>query len=93
MIKRKYLAKGFVQIYTGNGKGKTTAAIGQTIRAVGEGYRSLIIQFMKEFPYSELKLLENFKEFIAIEQYAGDDFVYKKELPNEKEKEKVVESG
>jgi len=88
-IQRKHLDKGYTQIYTGEGKGKTTAAIGQTIRAAGEGYRSLIIQFMKEFPYSELKSLEKFKEFIEIEQYAGDDFVYKKELPDEKEKNKA----
>ena len=88
-IQRKHLGKGYIQIYTGKGKGKTTAAIGQAIRAAGEGYCSLIIQFMKEYPYSELKSLENFKEFIEIEQYAGDEFVYKKELPDEKEKAKA----
>lgn len=88
-IQRKYLDKGFIQIYTGNGKGKTTAAIGQAVRAAGEGYRSLVIQFMKEFPYSELKSLENLKEFIEVEQYTGDEFVYKKELPDEHEKAKA----
>ena len=89
-IQRKHLDKGFTQIYTGNGKGKTSAAIGQAIRAAGEGYRSLIIQFMKEYPYSELKALKNFKDYIEIEQYAGDDFVYKKELPSKDEKDKAV---
>jgi len=59
---RKHLEKGYIQIYTGNGKGKTTAAIGQAIRASGAGFKSLIIQFMKEYPYSELKALEHFKE-------------------------------
>ena len=89
-IQRKHLDKGYVQIYTGNGKGKTTAAIGQVIRAAGNGYRSLIIQFMKEYPYSELIALKSFKEFIELEQYAGDDFVYKKELPPKEEKDKAM---
>lgn len=89
-IKRKQLAKGFIQVYTGNGKGKTTAAIGQAIRAAGAGYRSLIIQFMKEYPYSELKALKHFQEYITIKQFCGDDFVYKKELPSEDEKNKAI---
>ncbi|KUG25923.1 cob(i)alamin adenosyltransferase [hydrocarbon metagenome] len=88
-VERKHLEKGYIQIYTGNGKGKTTAAIGQAIRASGAGFKSLIIQFMKEYPYSELKALEHFKEYITIEQYCGDEFVYKKELPNEEEKNKA----
>lgn len=85
----EHLNKGFTQIYTGNGKGKTTAAIGQAIRAAGAGYKSLIIQFMKEYPYSELRALEYLKEFISVEQYCGDGFVYKRELPSEDEKRKA----
>lgn len=88
-IQRKNLDKGYIQIYTGNGKGKTTAAIGQAIRAAGNGYKSLIIQFMKEYPYSELISLKKFEEYIEVEQYGGDDFVYKKELPSREEKEKA----
>ncbi|MDZ7766371.1 MAG: cob(I)yrinic acid a,c-diamide adenosyltransferase [Melioribacteraceae bacterium] len=91
-IQRTHLDKGYIQIYTGNGKGKTTAAIGQAIRAAGNGYRSLIIQFMKEYPYSELTALKQFKEFIEIEQYCGDDFVYKNELPSKEEKDKAVKA-
>lgn len=91
-IQRTHLDKGYIQIYTGNGKGKTTAAIGQAIRAAGNGYRSLIIQFMKEYPYGELTALKQFKEFIEIEQYCGDDFVYKNELPSKEEKNKAVKA-
>ncbi len=54
-----------VQVYTGNGKGKTTAALGQALRAVGHGWRVLMIQFMKGDPkYGELlatQAIDNFK--------------------------------
>lgn len=86
------LNKGFIQVYTGNGKGKTTAAIGQAVRAAGAGMKSYIIQFMKEYPYSELNSLKYLSEWITIEQKGGDDFVYKKELPTEVEKTKAKEA-
>jgi cob(I)alamin adenosyltransferase len=79
------LQEGFVQIYTGDGKGKSTAAIGQAVRAAGFGLKTYIAQFMKEYPYNELISLEYLSEWITIEQFGGDDFVYKKELPGEKE--------
>lgn len=79
------LKQGFVQIYTGNGKGKSTAAIGQAVRAAGFGLKTYIVQFMKEFPYNELISLKHLSEWIAIEQFGGDEFVYKKELPGEEE--------
>jgi cob(I)alamin adenosyltransferase len=82
MIKLK---QGFVQIYTGNGKGKSTAAIGQAVRAAGFGLKTYIAQFMKEYPYNELISLKYLSEWIAIEQFGGDEFVYKKELPGEEE--------
>lgn len=79
------LQKGFVQIYTGNGKGKSTSAIGQAVRAAGFGLKTYIAQFMKEYPYSELISLKHLSEWITIEQFGGDEFVYKKELPGEEE--------
>jgi len=79
------LKQGFVQIYTGNGKGKSTAAIGQAVRAAGFGLKTYIAQFMKEYPYNELISLKHLSEWISIEQFGGDEFVYKKELPNEEE--------
>ena len=81
--------KGFVQIYTGNGKGKTTAAIGQAVRAAGFGLKTYIAQFMKEFPYNELKSLRYLSEWITIEQFGKDDFVYKRELPKSEDIAKV----
>jgi len=83
------LNQGFVQIYTGNGKGKSTAAIGQAVRAAGSGLKTYIAQFMKEYPYSELISLKNLSQWITIEQFGGDDFVYKKELPAKEELDKA----
>ena len=87
----KKLEQGFVQIYTGNGKGKSTAAIGQAVRAAGFGLKTYIAQFMKEFPYNELISLKYLSEWITIEQFGGDEFVYKKELPGKEELAKAKE--
>lgn len=83
------LEKGFIQVYTGNGKGKSTAAIGQIIRAAGFGYKSFILMLMKEFPYNEIKIFELLKNFISFAQVGKDDFVFRKELPSEFEKQKI----
>lgn len=86
---KQKLDKGYIQVYTGNGKGKTTAAIGQAVRAAGFGLRTYFVMFMKEFPYNEIKSLEMLKEFISIVQVGKDDFVYKKVPPSEEEKSKI----
>jgi cob(I)alamin adenosyltransferase len=77
--------RGFIQIYTGNGKGKTTAAIGLAVRAAGAGLKSYIIQFMKDFPYSESKSLIELNQWITIEKVGTDDFVFRKENPPQEE--------
>lgn len=83
------LKKGFIQVYTGNGKGKTTAALGQAIRSSGSGMKSLIIQFMKDFPYGELRALKSLEPLITIEQYGNDTFVFEKRPPEDKEKKEI----
>ena len=85
----KKLEKGYIQIYTGSGKGKSTAAIGQAVRAAGYGLKSYIAQFMKEYPYNELISLKYLSAWISIEQFGGDEFVYKKELPGENDLKKA----
>ena len=70
------LTKGLIHVYTGNGKGKTTAAIGLGIRAVGEGLNVLMIQFMKGRRYSEIDALENIPQFTVL-QFGRDEFVSK----------------
>jgi len=66
--------KGYVQIYTGNGKGKTTASLGLAVRAAGAGLNVYIVQFLKKGDYSEIKALSRF-ENITIEQYGLGKFV------------------
>jgi cob(I)alamin adenosyltransferase len=82
--------RGYIHVYTGNGKGKTTAAIGLAVRAAGAGLKTYIVQFMKEFPYSELTGLKYIEEFITVEQFGGDDFVYKKEKPGKEDIDKIM---
>ncbi|MBW2502227.1 MAG: cob(I)yrinic acid a,c-diamide adenosyltransferase [Deltaproteobacteria bacterium] len=67
--------KGYVQIYTGNGKGKTTAALGLAIRAAGAGLKVFIAQFIKGQQYSELKSLQKLSGWITVEQYGLPSFV------------------
>jgi cob(I)alamin adenosyltransferase len=65
---------GTIQLYTGNGKGKTTAALGAALRAVGHGKRVAMIQFMKGRLYGELAAARKLDGF-TIEQYGRDEFV------------------
>lgn len=53
--------KGLIQIYTGDGKGKTTASIGQAIRARGHKFKVCFVYFfknLKDFPYGEMEILK-----------------------------------
>ncbi len=70
------LDRGYVQVYTGNGKGKTTAALGLTLRAVGAGLKVYIAQFLKGQDYSEIKCLnERFSDSVKVEQFGTPRFV------------------
>ena len=67
--------KGYIQIYTGEGKGKTTAALGLALRAAGAGLQVYMAQFLKKGDYSEIKALERFAEHITVEQFGLGHFV------------------
>jgi len=75
--------KGYVQIYTGNGKGKTTASLGLSIRAAGAGLKVYIAQFLKMGDYSEIKALQRFSDLITVEQFGQGKFVKGKPSPEE----------
>ena len=67
--------KGYIQVYTGNGKGKTTAALGLALRAAGAGLRVYIAQFVKGMKYSELDILPRLSDYITLKQYGRDCFI------------------
>jgi len=66
---------GLVQVYTGDGKGKTTAALGLALRAAGHGLRTYIGQFLKGRPTGELKAAKLLEPYLTIEQFGEADFV------------------
>ncbi|MGD8801097.1 MAG: cob(I)yrinic acid a,c-diamide adenosyltransferase [Desulfobacterales bacterium] len=75
--------RGYIQVYTGNGKGKTTAAIGLAIRAAGAGLKVFIAQFIKMGDYSEIKALRRFSDLITVEQFGLGRFTDGKPLPED----------
>lgn len=68
------MRKGYIQVYTGKGKGKTTAALGLALRAAGAGLRVFMAQFVKQRRCSEHKMLERFQDVITIKRY-GKGFI------------------
>ncbi len=70
------LTKGLVQVYTGNGKGKTTASLGLVFRALGHGLRIHVMQFMKgQTIYGELESAKQFADRLTIEQVGLPGFI------------------
>jgi cob(I)alamin adenosyltransferase len=74
---------GYVQVYTGDGKGKTTAALGLALRAAGAGLRVYIAQFIKAKDYSEIKALSRYADLITIEQFGRGRFINGKFSPED----------
>lgn len=68
--------KGYIHIYTGNGKGKTTAALGLALRCAGAGKNVFIGQFVKGMHYSELDALDRFSDRITLKQYGRECFIH-----------------
>lgn len=85
------LNKGYIHVYTGNGKGKTSAAVGIAVRAAGAGLKTYFAQLMKSYLYSELNTLKKIPE-IETEQFCDDSFVLEKRLPSVAEKMKAKEA-
>lgn len=69
------LAEGLVQVYTGDGKGKTTAALGLGLRAAGNGLKVLIVQFVKGRETGELHAVKAFGERFRIKQFGAGRFI------------------
>jgi len=86
------LAKGYVQVYTGNCKGKTTAALGLAFRAMGRGLKTYIGQFMKGQQYGELEAAKLVTPYITIEQYGKNEFIHV-QTPPEQEDVRMAQEG
>jgi cob(I)alamin adenosyltransferase len=78
------IGKGYVQVYTGSGKGKTTASLGLAVRAAGHGLKTVIIQFMKGWiDYGELAGVRMLAPHVELHQVGRDTFVNRKKLDPE----------
>lgn len=75
---------GSIQIYTGNGKGKTTSALGLIPAALGRGKKVFVGQFLKSGKYSEMSALQRFPDQITVEHYGLGKFVQGR--PSEEDK-------
>jgi len=72
------MKNGLIQVYTGNGKGKTTAALGLALRAVGHGLKVLVVQFMKgNIEYGELESAKKLSPYLTIKRIGREIFVSK----------------
>ena len=78
-MNKKKFGKGLIQVYTGNGKGKTTAALGLALRAVGHGFKVFVIQFLKGGRiYGELGSAKKLSPYLTIVPMGREHFVNKK---------------
>lgn len=76
-------SRGCLQVYTGDGKGKTTAALGLALRAVGAGLRVYIAQFIKKGDYSEIKALQMLGGAVEVHQFGQGMFLFREPTPEE----------
>jgi len=67
--------RGCLEVYTGDGKGKTTAALGLALRAAGRGQKVFIGQFMKLYPYGELESLRALSGRVVLEQFGSPECI------------------
>lgn len=78
------MEQGRVQVYTGNGKGKTTAALGLALRAVGRGFKVCMVQFIKGGgEYGEHEAARRLAPLLTIHQTGRDNWIFKDKLDPE----------
>ena len=71
------MSQGLLIVNTGDGKGKTTAALGQAFRAIGHGFRVCFLQFLKgSWKYGELEAAKRFEDLMEI-RALGKGFTWK----------------
>ncbi len=82
--------QGYIQVYTGDGKGKTTAALGLALRCLGAGCRVLICQFLKKGDFNEVKAIKAcFGDKATILQFGSGRFI--RGRPGREDRQRVLE--
>jgi cob(I)alamin adenosyltransferase len=76
---------GYIQVYTGNGKGKTTAALGLALRAAGHGMKTYFGQFLKGQHYGELDAAAKLSPFLRIERFGREGFLHITDGPDDED--------
>ena len=84
-MKEKTQFIGYIQVYTGSGKGKTTAALGLALRAAGYKHKVYIGQFLKGQEYGELLSAKKLSPYITIEQFGRKGFIHVTKDPDEED--------
>ena len=84
-MKQKTKFKGHIQVYTGDGKGKTTAALGLALRAAGYKHKVYIGQFLKGQEYGELLSAKKLQPYVTIEQFGRKGFIHVTKDPDEED--------
>ena len=74
-----------MQVYTGEGKGKTTAALGLALRACGSGLKVFLVQFAKGRPSGELAALARFADLVTVRQFGREGFILGEPEPEDRE--------
>ncbi|MGD8536004.1 MAG: cob(I)yrinic acid a,c-diamide adenosyltransferase [Candidatus Aminicenantes bacterium] len=88
-MKEKSKRTGYIQVYTGSGKGKTTAALGLALRAAGHKQRVYIGQFLKGQIYGELLSAKQLSPYITIEQFGRKGFIHVTKDPDKEDIQKA----
>ena len=88
-MKEKIKHRGYIQVYTGSGKGKTTAALGLALRAAGHKQRVYIGQFLKGQMYGELLSAKQLSPYLTIEQFGRKGFIHVTKDPDKEDIQKA----
>ena len=92
VLKEAVMSEGVIQIYYGEGHGKSTAAIGNAIHVASEGKSVIIIQFLKGKDENELAFLNRLEPEIKVFRFAKSDACFE-ELPESAKQEEIIMSG